>query len=89
MKRILIALIIVLSLSSCQKQRYIFVYSYNWTDGPDANWRSYNIVADEFLSDGAMEVFRQTEDNKVIVRGQTANGIVWRSYLTYLGSQQR
>jgi hypothetical protein len=89
MKRILIALIIVLSFSSCQKKEYIFVYSYNWTDGPDANWRSYNIVADEFLSDGAMEVFRQTEDNKVIVRGQTANGIVWSSYLTYLGSQER
>ena len=88
MKRILVAILFALSLSSCEKQM-LYVYAYNWTDGPNAEWHTYNIVADEFLSDGAMEVYRQTEDNKVIQMGLTSNGVVWQSYITFLGSQDR
>lgn len=86
--KVLLVAAIALSLSSCEKQR-LYVYAYHWTDGPNADWHTYNIVADEFLSDGAIEVYRQTEDNKVIQRGQTANGVVWQSYITYLGSKDR
>lgn len=88
MKKILFALIIALTVSSCEKPM-LYVYAYHWTDGPNADWHTYNIVADEFLSDGAIEVYRQTEDNKVIERGLTSNGIVWQSYITYLGSKDR
>lgn len=88
MKKIILLLAIVLSLSSCQKQRW-YVYAYHWTDGPNESWRTYNIVADEYLSDGAIEVYRQTEDNKVIERGLTKNGVVWLSYITFLGSQEK
>jgi uncharacterized lipoprotein YehR (DUF1307 family) len=91
MKRLstlVVALATMVSLASCQKQRW-YVYAYHWTDGPRADWHTYNIVADEYLSDGAIEVYRQTEDNKVIQRGETANGVVWESYITFLGSQDK
>ena len=88
MKKILLALVFALALASCEKPM-LHVYAYHWTDGPNEDWHTYNIVADEFLSDGAIEVYRQTEDIKVIERWLTANGIVWQSYITYLGSQDR
>lgn len=88
MKKLLMLLVLATASVSCEKPM-LFVYSYHWTDGPNADWHNYNIVADEFLSDGAIEVYRQTEDNKVIERGLTSNGIVWQSYITFLGSQER
>lgn len=88
LKTLAVALAILVALPSCQKQRW-YVYAYHWTDGPYEDWHTYNVVADEYLSDGAIEVYRQTEDNRVIERGMTKNGVVWLSYITFLGSQER
>jgi hypothetical protein len=41
------------------------------------------------LSDGGIEVFRQTNDNKVIEQGLSSTGLVWQSYVTYCCSEKR
>lgn len=77
-------LVIILFLASCRKDR-LYVYEYHWTESSHSDWHNYNLVFDERLSDGAIEVYRQTEDNKVIQRGETTTGVVWESYITYEG----
>ena len=84
MKRFAVIMLVLLSLSSCRKNR-LYVYEYHWTEAPRSDWHNYNLVFDEKLSDGAIEVYRQTEDNKVIQRGETSTGVVWDSYITYQG----
>ena len=84
MKKILAIAVMVLTISSCAKER-LYVYTYHWSDAPQSSWSSYNLIFEERLSDGAIEVYRQTEDNKVIERGQTSTGVVWSSYITYAG----
>ena len=78
----------ILFLSSCEKPR-IYIYEYHWKESRISNWNSYNFYVDDVLSDGGIEVFRQTNDNKVIEQGLSSTGLVWQSYVTYCCSEKR
>lgn len=88
MKRLIIVILLSLSLFSCEKPM-VYVYTYHWKEARTSPWNQYNLITDDYLSDGAIEVYRQTEDNKVIERGLTSTGVVWQSYITYCGSRER
>jgi hypothetical protein len=88
MKKIILILISILFLSSCEKPR-IYIYEYHWKESRISNWNSYNFYVDDVLSDGGIEVFRQTNDNKVIEQGLSSTGLVWQSYVTYCCSEKR
>lgn len=88
MKKILFVFFLSLILFACQKPR-LYVYTYHWKEAKFSRWNEYNIVVDEYLSDGAIEVYRQTEDNKVIQNGFTNTGVVWKSYITYCCSEEK
>lgn len=88
MKKIILILISIICLSSCERPR-IYIYEYHWKESKFSNWHSYNFYVDDVLSDGGIEVFRQTNDNKVIEQGLTSTGLVWQSYVTYCCSEER
>ena len=77
-----------LLFSSCQKPM-VHVYTYHWKEARTARWNQHNIAVDEILSEGEIEVYRQTEDNKVIQMGLTTTGVVWQSYITYCCSEEK
>lgn len=86
MKKVLVLFVLALSLYSCEKDDKLYVYVYHWTDGSQRDWHQYNLIFQERLSDGEIESYRQTEDGKVIERGETINGVVWCSYISYCGT---
>lgn len=88
MKKAILLLAISLVLFSCEKPRY-YSYTYHWKESRVSPWQEHNLVFDEVLSDGAIEVHRQTEDNKVIQMGLTSTGLVWQSYITYCCSDKQ
>lgn len=88
MRKLIILALLSLSLFACEKPR-LYVYTYHWKEARTSPWNEYNIITEDYLSDGAIEVYRQTEDNKVIVRGLTTTGVVWQSYITYCCNRER
>ena len=51
MKKIILILISIFFLSSCERPR-IYIYEYHWKESKFSNWNSYNFYVDDVLSDG-------------------------------------
>ena len=79
MKKIILILISIFFLSSCEKPR-IYIYEYHWKESRISNWNSYNFYVDDVLNQNIKDGLRV----KVF---EVENYICWgtpNDYLTYI-----
>lgn len=83
MKNTLILFALIVGLSSCQKEGYIYNHSYKCTKNQQG-WSSGAFIVDHVLSDVEEEEWRKTMDKRVIEQGATSLGTIDTSYVYFV-----
>lgn len=83
MKNIILSISIIVCLSSCSKEGYIYNHSYKCTKNQQG-WSSGSFIVDHILSDEEEKNWCEAMNKKVLEQGVSSTGIIDTAYVYFV-----